>query len=230
MGWILRPRISSSRPCQLNWRHLVAHIDGIEKAALGAGVAGGALFDHIHHQGVPVAVGGDGNHLLDIAAGFPLAPELLAAAAPEHGAAFPQWSAPESRRSYRPGSAPLWCNDPAQWPGSGPFRQISVPLVFRFLLLYQYTIPRPHMATGHRRISIPQLLRYSLQGADLHLLGVEDAGRQPRVHPRLWRNSSAKSSLLPAPPEAMMGTFTARPPRPAVPGQSRPSRRRCRWS
>ena len=57
----------------------------VEEAALGTGVAGGAVLDHLHHQRVVVTVGGDGHHMLDIAAGVALAPDLLAAAAPEHG-------------------------------------------------------------------------------------------------------------------------------------------------
>ena len=63
---------------------LFAEVDGVEKAALGAGVAGRSALDHLDHQGVAVAVGGDGHHPLDAAAGFALAPDLLAAAAPEH--------------------------------------------------------------------------------------------------------------------------------------------------
>ena len=51
-------------------------------------MAGGAGFDHFHHQSIGIAVGSDGHHPLHIAAGLALAPDLLTAAAPEHGAAL----------------------------------------------------------------------------------------------------------------------------------------------
>ena len=60
----------------------------VEEAALGTGVAGGAGFDHFHHQSIGVAVGGDGHHPLHVAAGLALTPDLLTAAAPEHSAAL----------------------------------------------------------------------------------------------------------------------------------------------
>ena len=60
----------------------------VEETALGPGVAGRAGLDHFHHQCVLVAVGSDGHHPLHVAAGLALAPDLLTAAAPEHGATF----------------------------------------------------------------------------------------------------------------------------------------------
>ena len=51
-------------------------------------MAGGAVLHHLHHQGVAVAVGGDGDHALAVPTGLPLAPELPAAAAPEAGATY----------------------------------------------------------------------------------------------------------------------------------------------
>ena len=47
-------------------------------------MAGRAVLDHLHHQCVLVAVCSDGHHMLDIAAGIALAPDLLTAPAPEH--------------------------------------------------------------------------------------------------------------------------------------------------
>ena len=41
-----------------------------------------------NHQSIGIAVGGDGHHPLHVAAGLALAPDLLTAAAPEHGATF----------------------------------------------------------------------------------------------------------------------------------------------
>ena len=48
-------------------------------------MAGGAVRLHRHHQCVVVTVGGDGNNVLIIAAGFPLQPKLLTGAAVETG-------------------------------------------------------------------------------------------------------------------------------------------------
>ena len=49
-------------------------------------MAGGAVLYHLYHQRIGIAVGGNGHHPLHIAAGLALAPDLLTAAAPEHGA------------------------------------------------------------------------------------------------------------------------------------------------
>ena len=60
----------------------------MKKQLSRAGVAGGARFYHFHHQGVRVAVGGDGHHPLHVAAGLAFAPDLLTAPAPEDRAAL----------------------------------------------------------------------------------------------------------------------------------------------
>ena len=38
----------------------------VEEAALGTGMAGRAILDHLHHQCVLVAVCGDGHHMLEM--------------------------------------------------------------------------------------------------------------------------------------------------------------------
>ena len=72
------------QPLPAELLQLRGNIHFVEKAALGTGVAGGAALDDLNHQRVGVAVGGDGHHTLDVAAGLALAPDLLTAAAPEH--------------------------------------------------------------------------------------------------------------------------------------------------
>ena len=56
---------------------LLALINGVGEAGVGACVAGGAVFFNYDYQCVVVAVGGDADYVLVIAAGFSLEPQLL---------------------------------------------------------------------------------------------------------------------------------------------------------
>ena len=53
----------------------------IEKAAVGAGVAGRADLNHLRQNGIIIAVGVQGFHILEVSAGLSLHPELSAASA-----------------------------------------------------------------------------------------------------------------------------------------------------
>ena len=61
---------------------------GVGEAGVAAQMAGRAVLEDLHGQGVAVAVGGDGDDMLDVAAGLALAPELLAGTAEEAGASL----------------------------------------------------------------------------------------------------------------------------------------------
>ena len=72
----------------VNREGLLAGENLLKEAGFAAGVAGRAVFYDEDDESVLVAVGGNGDDLLPVAAGFALAPELLAGAAKKAGIAL----------------------------------------------------------------------------------------------------------------------------------------------